>query len=118
MSLLDKIEWDEQWAETLAIFFLAIGFVIAILLRSAFLTYLAVVVCGSLAARLYYMRRYSEPIFPFILMIVGFLVGYFLGSFWASRIWVVIFFMIAFWVSYYLHSKEILVIFKKEKFIK
>ena len=118
MSLLDYIEWDEQWAEALAVFFLAIGFVIAILLRSALFTYLAVVICGALAARLYYLRRYSEPVFPFILMIVGFLVGYFLGSFWASRFWVVVFFLIAFGASYYLHKKEILVIFKKEHFIK
>ena len=38
MSLLDKIAWDEQWAEALTILFLAIGFIIAILLRSAFFT--------------------------------------------------------------------------------
>jgi len=51
-------------------------------------------------------------------MIVGFLVGYFLGTFWASRFWVLVFFLISFGVSYYLHLKEILVIFKKEDFIK
>jgi hypothetical protein len=118
MSLLDKIAWDEQWAEALTILFLAIGFIIAILLRSAFFTYLAVIICGALAARLYYLRRYSEPVFPFILMIVGFLVGYFLGTFWASRFWILVFFLISFGVSYYLHLKKILVMFKKEDFIK
>ena len=118
MSLLNQIKWDEQWAEALTVFFIAIGFMISILMRSAFFTYLAVVVCGSLAARLYYMRRYAQPIFPFVLMIIGFLVGYFLGSFWASRFWVFAFFLISFGVSYYLHQKKILVIFKKEDFIK
>ena len=112
MSLLDKVQWDEQWAEALTVLFLAIGFILAILLRSALFTYLAVIVCGALAARLYYMRRYSEPVFPFILMIVCFLVGYFLGTFWASRFWVLVFFLIFFGVSYYLQLKEFLVIFK------
>ena len=52
------------------------------------------------------------------MMIVGFLVGYLLGGFWASRFWILVFFALAFGVSYYLHLKEILVMFKKEHFIK
>ena len=116
--MLNKIQWEEQWAEAITVFFAAIGFIIAILLGSALFTYLSVIISGFLAGRLFYMRRFSEPIFPFIMMIVGFLVGYLLGSFWASRFWVLVFFALSFGISYYLHLKEILVIFKKEHFIK
>jgi hypothetical protein len=116
--MVNKFTWEEQWAEAITVFFAAVGFVIAILLRSASFTYISVIISGFLAARLFYMRRYSEPIFPFIMMIVGFLVGYLLGGFWASRFWILVFFALAFGVSYYLHLKEILVMFKKEHFIK
>ncbi len=112
------IKLDEQWAEVLAVLFLVLGFIIAILLQSALFTYLSVIVAGFLAARLYYVRRFKEPVFPFVLIIVGFLLGYLLGGFWASRFWALVFFALAFGISYYLHLKEILVIFKSENFLK
>jgi len=112
------IKWDEQWAEVLAIFFLALGFIISILLHSALFTFLSVIIAGFLAGRIYYLRRFSEPIFPFVLIIIGFLVGYLLGSFWGSRFWSLVFFAISFGISYYLHLKKFFAIFKSENFIK
>ena len=109
---------DEQWAEVLTILFLALGFVIAVLLQSALFTFLSVIVAGFLAGRIYFSRRFSEPIFPFVMIIVGFLVGYLLGSIWASRIWILIFFALSFGLSYYLHLKGIFAIFKSEGFVK
>ena len=112
------IKLEEQWAEALTILFLALGFVIAVLLQSALFTFLSVIIAGFLSARVYYLKRFSEPTFPFILVIVGFLVGYLLGSFWASRLWVLVFFALSFALSYYLHLKGIFAIFKSENFIK
>ena len=112
------IKWDEQWAEALAVLFLALGFVIAILLRSALFTFLSVILAGFLSARVYYMRKLSEPIFPFVLIIVGFLVGYLLGAVWASRFWTLVFFALSFALSYYLHLKGIFAIFKSDGFVK
>ena len=113
-----EFKLEEQWAEVLTILFLALGFVIAVLLQSALFTFLSVIIAGFLGARVYYMKRFSEPIFPFVLIIVGFLVGYLLGSFWASRLWVIVFFPLSFALSYYLHLKGIFAIFKSEDFIK
>ena len=113
-----EFKFEEQWAEVLTILFLALGFVIAVLLQSALFTFLSVIIAGFLGARVYYMKRFSEPIFPFVLIIIGFLVGYLLGSFWASRLWVLVFFALSFALSYYLHLKGIFVTFKSEKFIK
>ena len=58
------------------------------------------------------------PIYQLTLPIVGFLFGYLLGSFWASRFVTLLFFAVGFGISYYLHLKQILVIFKSEDFIK
>ena len=113
-----EFKFEEQWAEVLTILFLALGFVIAVLLQSALFTFLSVIIAGFLGARVYYMKRFSEPIFPFVLIIIGFLVGYLLGSFWASRLWVLVFFALSFALSYYLHVKGIFAIFKREDFIK
>ena len=113
-----KLKLDENWAEVIAVFFLILGFVISVLLHNAIFTFLSVIVAGLLAGRIYYLKRLLEPTFPFILIILGFFIGYLLGSFWASRLWVVIFFVVSFGLSYYLHLKGIFATFKSEKFIK
>ena len=109
---------QEAWAETLALVFVLIGFLVSLFLTNVFMVYLVVILAGFLAGRVFYIKRFKEPIFPFILMIIGFLFGYVLGSFEASRFWITLFFAAAFTVSYYLHLKKILVIFKSEEFIK
>jgi len=113
-----EIHWDEQWVEALTLILLAVGFIMAILLRNPFLNYLLMFLTGFQAARIYFMKRRKEPIFPFILMIAGFLLGYLLGSFWSSRFWTLIFFVVGYGISYYLHVKGILTIFKSEPFLK
>ncbi len=109
---------QEAWAETLAVVLVLIGFLVSLLLTSALLVYLVIILAGFLAGRVFYIKRFKEPIFPFILMIIGFLFGYVLGSFGASRFWTVVFFAVGLAVSYYLHLKKILVIVKSEEFIK
>ncbi|MBT4936248.1 hypothetical protein HOL21_01250 [Candidatus Woesearchaeota archaeon] len=113
-----NLKLDEQWAEAFSLLFLAVGFIIAILLQSPFLSYLSVFFAGFVAGRVYYLKKSKEPILPFVLLIVGFLFGYLLGSFWASRFVTLLFFAVGFGISYYLHLKQILVIFKSEDFIK
>ncbi len=108
----------ESWAETLAVVLVLVGFFISLLLKSAGLVYFVVILAGFLAGRVFYIKRYKEPVFPFILMIVGFLFGYVLGSIWASRFWTTVLFVMGFGVSYFLHLKKILVIFKSEEYIK
>lgn len=112
------LEWENWWPEALSLLLLVIGFIMAVLLHNSFLNYLMVLLAGFLAARVYYSKRFTEPILPFIMIIIGFLIGYLLGSFWASRIWSFIFFSLGFGVSYYLHMKKILVIFKSKPYIK
>ncbi|MBI4983388.1 hypothetical protein HZC32_01990 [Candidatus Woesearchaeota archaeon] len=112
------IKWDESWAEALALLFMIIGFVSSLLLFNPLLSYLSVALAGFVAGRVYYVKRYTEPIFPFVLIIVGFLIGYLIGGFWVNRIVVLVIFITMLVLSYYLHLKKILVIFKSESFIK
>ncbi|MFH1682338.1 MAG: hypothetical protein ABIA37_00935 [Candidatus Woesearchaeota archaeon] len=113
------MKWEqlqESWAETLAMFFLLVGFVVALLLTSPSLVYVVIFLCGFLCGRVFYIKRFTEPIFPFILMIAGFLFGYLLGAIWASRMLTALFFLIGFGISYYIHYKKIIAIFKSEGF--
>jgi len=112
------IKWIEEWAEVSGLFFMVLGFVISILLTIPILSYLSVIIGGFLSGRIYYIKRYAQPILPFIIMICGFLLGYLLGGFWVNRFWVLILFAVSFGVSYYLHMKKILVIFKSRNFVK
>jgi len=112
------IKWDEQWAEAFAVFFLVLGLIVSVLLRSAYFSYLTIAFAGFLAGRLYYIKYAKEPILPFILIIIGFLLGYLVGSFWINRFLVLILFALGFALSYYLHMKDILVKFKSRNFIK
>ncbi|GEM_PF-793159 len=112
------IKWIKQWPEVFSFGLLVLGFIISLLLRQESFSYLTILFSGFLAARGYYLKKQKEPIFPFILLIIGFLVGYIIGAVWVSRIMVFFFFILGFCVSYYLHKKKIVTIFKSEIFIK
>jgi len=112
------MKWDEQWAEVLSLTFVALGFILALLLQSVFFSIITVFLGGFVAARTYYLRLHKEPIFPFILIIIGFLFGYLVGNIWSSRLLTLIFFILGFALSYYLHVKNLFVIFKSRDFIK
>lgn len=111
-------KWDENWVEVFFILFLAIGFVLAVFLKSVMFSLITVSLAGFVAGRTFYIKRYNEPILPFILIILGFLLGYILGSVWVNRYIVLVFFIIGFILSYYLHLNKIIGIFKSKNFLK
>ena len=112
------IKWIEDWVEVLAFFFLVLGFLISLFLRNASLIYATMILAGFLTARVYYQQRCSQPIFPTILIVTGFLLGYLIGNIWTSRLLTLLFFIVSFACSYYLHYNKTLVIFKSENFFK
>ena len=109
---------EEQWVELFTVCFLVLGFMISILLQQALLGYISIAVAGLIAGRVYYTKRFAEPIIPFILMIVGFLLGYLIGAYWVSRLLTAGLFIGAFLLSYYMHLRKIIVIFKSPGFVK
>ncbi len=112
------VKWEKEWAEVLTLLFLVLGFILSVLLQSAWMSYLSILVSGFLAGRIYFIKRYKAPLLPVILIILGFLIGYLIGSIWVNRVLVLLFFAGAFWGSYYLHTHKILPVFKGEQFVR
>ena len=97
----------ESWAELFFILLIIIGFVISIVIRNAALSYIVVFAVGLMAGRLIGLRVKKKPIVPYFLIIIGFLIGFLLGTFTikVSRILLIILFIIGGIISYYIHKK-------------
>ncbi len=113
-----KLKLEGQWAEVLAILFAVAGFMLSVLLQHALLSYITIIISGLVAGRVFYIKHITEPILPFVLIIAGFLLGYLAGGFWASRALLVLLFVAALAVSYFLHKKGLLKLFKQERWTK
>ncbi len=108
----------EYWAETLATVFMLLGFFFSLLLQQPGYIYFTALAAGFLAGRMFYLKRYAEPVFPFVLIIIGFTLGFTLGSFGASRKAVLVLFLLSVIASYWLHRKELIPVFKAENWVK
>ena len=108
----------KNWAETFFIALVLIGFFIALLLDSAALSYLVIIMAGAIAGRFFFRRRVAQPIFPFILIIIGFLIGFMIGAIRANKFAIIALFIAATVASYYLHKKGYFEYFKTAGFIR
>ena len=113
-----SLKLQEQWAEVFTLAFIILGFILSLALHRQMFNYISIVLAGLMVGRILYIKRFTEPILPFILIIIGFLLGYLLGSFWTSRFLTLTLFILSAIISYYLHLKKIFVIFKSQQFIK
>ena len=95
----------EYWVETIAIILLMIGFVLAITINEMIYVYLVILLAGLIVGRFFFFKIGRKPLFPFVLIIVFFLLGYIMGSFSANRKVVVLLFVIGWVVSHMLHKK-------------
>ncbi len=109
---------EENWVETLTVAFIVLGFILALTLQNAFLSYFIIGIIGFLAGRTYYIKKHREPILHVVILIIGFLLGYLIASFWSNRLLAFIIFLGAFYLSYYLHREKIITMFKSENFLK
>jgi len=96
-----------NWAELFFFILLVIGFLLSIATPSAVISYFMIFSCGMMAGRLWFERK-NKLIFPYFLIIVGFLIGYILGSFYGSRKVILTLFVLGTLISYYLHDRGFL----------
>ena len=115
---MEELDFYEDWAEYLGIVLAFVGFFIAIFMSKPLFSYISVGVLAFLLGRIFYIKHFSEPIFPFVIMILAFFIGYFAGSFFVSRLIVFVIFVSTFVISYYLHKEKIITIFKSKSFLK
>lgn len=113
-----KLNLKEYWVEWLGTLFLAIGFLIAVLLDSADFVYLIAILGGFIAGRNLYIKKMKEPILPFVIVTVTFVVGFVLGAFGAERRTTLLLVVLSTIISYYLHRENIITIFKSRDFLK
>ena len=93
-----------SWAELFFFAVMIIGFIIALLTPSAFISYIVVLLSGMIAGRLLYDRKKKLTI-PYYLIILGFLIGFVLGSRYGSQKIIIILFVLGLLLSYHLYNK-------------
>ena len=98
------IYW-KNWVESFFIIVLLIGFLIAITIKSTFLNYIIIFFAGLVAGRVLAMRVKKQPMFAYVLIMIGFLLGYLIGSFEINKKLIALWFIIGGVISYYLHRK-------------
>ncbi|MBU1112178.1 MAG: hypothetical protein ABIG93_01955 [archaeon] len=115
---MSELNIQEEWVEYITLIVAFLGFFIAIMLRTPAFSYIAIALLGLLLGRTFYIKHFSEPIFPFAIMISAFFIGYFAGSFFVSRLTILLLFVATFVASYFLHREKIITIFKSKSFLK
>jgi len=97
----------ESWAELFFFILLVVGFLLSLAAPSAVLSYLMIFACGMMGGRIWYEQKDNFKA-PFFLIIIGFLIGYLIGTRYANWIMLAVLFVIGAVASYYLHKKKII----------
>lgn len=93
----------EKWVEWFAVMLLVVGFIIAVFSTSAVITYAMGFISGMIFGRHFYIRRFRLKM-PFVIVMIGYFIGFLLGSFYGNYKVVVICFVIGIVLSYWLYS--------------
>ena len=95
----------QQWPQFFFILVLILGFVISVSMQSAVLSYLVIFCGGLITGKLIFSKYGKQPSFPFFLIAIGLLLGYVLGAFKFSRVFIIILFIAGNIIAYYVHKK-------------
>ena len=95
-----------SYAESLFFVLMIIGIIVALAVPSAVLSYLIIFVSGMMAGRIMYWRK-DKMRFAYYLIILGFLIGFVIGTYYGSKQIVILLFLIGSVLSYYLYDKKI-----------
>lgn len=95
----------ENWAELFFVVCLVIGFIIAVITTSAVVTYTIAFLLGLGLGRYIEIRKYR---LGYYLIVLGFLVGYVIGSRYGSLKVVILLFVLGTVISYYAHERKVL----------
>ena len=102
-----EFSFYKNWMEMFLLLNVIIGLVFALLIPSASLNYMLLFVSGFFGGRLIYERK-SKIVFPYIVIIATFLIGYLIGIQYGNRVVGFILFLIGAILSYKLFDRGIL----------
>lgn len=106
------------WPEYIALGLLMLGFFTALVIRSPFLNYTIIFLSGLLGGRVIYEKYRTQPIFPFVLLVIGFFLGFMLGAISADKKLITLLFLGGFVISYWAHRNGYVGFFRSASFIK
>lgn len=96
----------KSWAELFFFAVMIMGFIVSLWATSfsAVISYIVIFLSGMIGGKLLYERR-KKITFPYYIIIIGFLIGYVIGTYYGSRNVVIILFVLGLLFSYHLHKK-------------
>ena len=97
----------KNWGEFLFFVLLVIGFILAIASPSAVISYMVIFIVGLMSGRLLYERK-NKLVFPYALIIIGFIIGYILGAFYGNKMTILTLYLIGIWIGYQIFNKGII----------
>ena len=100
-------QYYKNWMEFFFFVIMILGVFIALSAPSAAVSYAIIFVSGLFAGRLIYERK-NKIKFPYIMIVLGFALGYLIGVYYGSRKISIILFVIGAVLSYWLYDKKIL----------
>ena len=106
-ATMGSILW-KQWAEAFFVVVMFVGFVISITLSNPWLNYLVIFLAGLWLGRTIYVKKGRQPAFPYLIIALGFLIGFMLVGMFDVNIsekMIVASFVLGSILSYYVHKK-------------
>lgn len=97
---------EKNWMEFWSVVLMALGLVLALFTSSAAINYFLVLVSGMFAGRIIYERQH-KIVFPYYVIIAGFLIGYLIGMRYGNRVAVAILFMAGGIISFRMFQKNV-----------
>ena len=96
----------KNWAEILFFILMIVGLIVSLVSPSLFVSFIIVFLSGMIGGRLLYDRR-KKLTFPYYLIIIGFLLGFIIGTFivYQEASVVAVLFVLGILFSYYLCRK-------------
>ena len=89
------IEILYHWPQLCLALFFVVGILLAMMLRSAIVNYIVVGAAGFMSGLIFHDTKKGGGSFPIYMIVFGFIAGYTIGTYYASRILVLIIFFVA-----------------------
>jgi hypothetical protein len=96
-----------NWPEFVSFILMAIGFFVAVLAGSAVIAYTLILLAGFMGGRIWFRVKTNLKV-PWSIILMGFLVGFMIGSRYGDKRMIVIFYILGITTSYYLHDRGII----------
>ena len=100
------VDFFKSWAEIFFFVVMILGLIVGVWASSfsAVISYIVVFLSGMIGGRLLYERR-KKLTFPYYVILIGFLVGYTIGTYYGSRKVIIILFILGILFSYHFCKK-------------